>query len=96
MILIINYDLKKPGQDYSGLYTKIKSLGSWAHPCDSCWLVRTNKSASLVSDTLRSFIDANDSLLVSRFDDREYAGWLSKDIWSWIKSSNSSARTLSL
>jgi hypothetical protein len=40
-IYSINYDLKKPGRDYEGLYTAIKGCGDWWHYLESTWLVDT-------------------------------------------------------
>lgn len=83
----ISYDLKKSGQDYSGLHEAIKNLGTtWARPCESYWLVRTSKNAEQVYDVLKAYIDQNDRLLVSRFDCTDKQGWLSKEIWNWINS----------
>ena len=84
MILMINYDLNKSGQNYTGLVREIKSLGSCVQPCESCYLVATTRSVSSVYDALKRHIDSNDSLLVSRFDASSYKGWLSKEVISWI------------
>jgi hypothetical protein len=94
MIIQINYDLKKPGQNYERLIEKIKSLGSWAHPCDSCWLVSTSMSAKAVSDVLKTYIDTNDNLLVNQFTTHDYGGWLSKEIWEWIRQQSSQYQDL--
>ena len=32
MIVLITYDLKQPGRNYTDLYEAIKSLGDWQHP----------------------------------------------------------------
>ena len=66
MIQQINYDLRKPGRDYSSLYAAIKSCGSWVHPLESCWLVRTNLNAAEVRDRLVAHVDQNDGLLITR------------------------------
>lgn len=85
MILQINYDLNKPGQNYEDLIKKIKSIGSgYARPCESCWLIYTNKTPTEVGEALRPYMDSNDILLVSRFYSNDYFGWLSKDVHNWI------------
>lgn len=83
MIYAINYDLKKQGQDYKGLYEAIKSCGAWWHFLDSCWLVDTNLVGQAIFTRLRNHIDANDSLLVIRVK-KDYTGWLPQEAWDWI------------
>ena len=84
MIYQISYDLKTPGQDYSGLYEAIKSLGSWCHHQKSNWLVDTHFNASQIFDKLKGHIDQNDLLLIINVGN-DYAGWLPKTAWDWIK-----------
>lgn len=62
---LITYDLRKPGQDYEGLFDAIKSLGDWWHCLGSVWIVRTSMTSSQIRDALRTHIDDNDLLLVS-------------------------------
>jgi hypothetical protein len=62
----INYDLRAPGRDYDDLYDYIKSFDRWCHLLESCWLVRTWKTASDVRDELRTIVDSNDK--VATFD----------------------------
>ena len=66
-VYMIGYDLNRPGQNYSDLFDAIKSIsGTWCHPLDSTWFVATNMSAVQIRDRLKSHIDVNDDLLVSR------------------------------
>lgn len=85
MMLLITYDLKKPGQDYASLHEAIKSLGAWWHYLESTWLVDTTQSPQTVVDHLVGFLDPNDRLLVIQVH-RNYQGWLSKEAWDWINS----------
>ena len=41
----INYDLKAPGGNYSGLYEVIKKFGIWWHYMESTWLISTDETA---------------------------------------------------
>jgi hypothetical protein len=61
MIYAVNYDLKKPGQDYAPLYEAIKSCGDWWHYLGSTWLVDTALSADGIWDRLKAHVDANDN-----------------------------------
>lgn len=84
MIYAINYDLKKTGQDYTGLYEAIKKIGDWFHCLDSCWLVDTTIDADAIVDRLKKQFDKNDRLLVIKVT-REYQGLLTEEDWKWIQ-----------
>lgn len=85
---IIGYDLNRPGQDYKILEDAIKALGNWWHCLDSTWIVKTNRSAVDIRDTLQSHIDANDELLVAALKgesawtgfDAQCSTWLTNNI----------------
>lgn len=83
MIYAINYDLKKPGQDYKDLHEAIKSCGAWWHHLGSTWLVDTSLNASGIWEKLAPHVDKNDQVLVIRVA-RDYQGWLPKEAWDWI------------
>ena len=90
MIYSVNYDLKKPGQDYSGLYEAIKSCGVWWHYLDSTWLLDTSLDANGIWQKLQSHVDKNDNVLIIGVT-KDRAGWLPKDAWTWINSRRSKA-----
>lgn len=79
----INYDLKQPGRDYTGLFDAIKQSSKWWHYLDSTWIVQTTEGANEVYQRLRAHIDDNDFLLVIEVRDNSQ-GWLPKDAWDWI------------
>jgi hypothetical protein len=84
MIYAVNYDLKQPGRNYSGLHEAIKSCGPWWHYLGSTWLVDTGLDARAIFGRLRPHVDQNDYVLVIRLGhDRE--GWLPKEGWEWIR-----------
>lgn len=83
MIYAINYDLKRPGQNYEALYEAIKSCGVWWHHLGSTWLVDTSLNAQGVWDRLAPHVDKNDFFLVIGVT-REYQGWLPQEAWDWI------------
>ncbi|MFJ4786031.1 hypothetical protein [Streptomyces sp. NPDC088794] len=83
---MISYDLKKPGQDYTTLIKQIKSLGSsWCHALESTWLVATQKSADQVRGTLKSYMDANDLILVVNVTSDDYSGYLEDEVVKWLR-----------
>ncbi|SDA86131.1 hypothetical protein [Sinorhizobium sp. NFACC03] len=83
MIYAINYDLKKKGQDYSGLHEAIKQIGDWFKCLESCWLVDTAIGADAIVDRIKKHFDSNDRLLVTKVT-RDYQGLLTKEDWRWI------------
>lgn len=83
MIIAINYDLKKPGQNYEALHAEIKKLGDWWHFLGSTWLVDTSLNAQGVWDRISRHIDKDDFVLVIRVS-RDYQGSLPKAAWDWI------------
>jgi hypothetical protein len=81
----ISYDLRAPGRNYDDLYKEIKSLGSWAHPVESTWLVDSTFNVVQVRDRLKAKMDANDRLLVT-ICTKGSAWWnLHKDVEDWIR-----------
>lgn len=86
MIYAINYDLKRPVQNYDALYDAIKNCGSsWWHFLGSTWLVDTGLDAKGVWDRIAPHVDKNDFFLVIGVT-REYQGWLPPEAWDWINS----------
>jgi hypothetical protein len=85
MVYSISYDLNKPGQDYSALYSAIKDLGSWCHPLDSTWFVVTELTATDVRDSLVGVMDKSDALIVTRATQPGAWKGLSDEITRWLK-----------
>lgn len=85
MIYAVNYDLKKPGQNYAALYEAIKGCGVWWHHLDSTWLLDTSLDAQGIWGRLEPYVDKNDFFLVIGVT-RNYQGWLSPEAWEWINS----------
>lgn len=65
MTHIINYDLRSPGKDYTGLLNTIASIGPHCRVLRSCWYVQSDLSAQEIKELLHPYIDYNDKLLVS-------------------------------
>lgn len=83
-IYSINYDLKKSGQDYKGLYEAIKSYGYWFHYLDSHWLIKTFETPNQIFDKLRPHLDSNDYILIIEVKNNSQ-GWLPQDAWKWLR-----------
>jgi len=83
-VFSISYDLNKSGKNYEGLYEEIKRT-EWLHILDSTWLISTQETAQVLSERLRSRMDNDDRLFVSKVNRSEYWGWLSQEYWNWLK-----------
>lgn len=46
--------------------------------------VSSNATAFQVSDDLRLKLDLNDRIFVTKVNNGEHQGWLSKNVWEWI------------
>lgn len=82
MVYSISYDLNSPGQNYESLYDSIKTLGSWARPLKSTWLVDTDYSATQIRKILSNNLDSNDSICISRFTD--YSVYVDEKVIHWL------------
>jgi hypothetical protein len=86
MVLLITYDLKKPGQDYSALYNTIKTASRWWHYLESTWIIETASPPQAWVEKLLPHLDQNDRLIVVQITPN-YQGYLPKDAWEWLKNS---------
>lgn len=85
MILLITYDLKKPGKDYTSLYNVIKTAPKWWHYLESTWIIQTSESVDTWNSRLTKVLDQNDHLLIVDITKRPRQGWLPKEAWDWIR-----------
>ena len=88
----ITYDLKQPGRKYNELYDAIKNMagtGNWQHPMESLWVVAVSSysrtTGVVIYDSIRPYIDENDSLFVTLIDHVDRQGWMPKSFWKWLK-----------
>lgn len=86
MRMLITYDLRAPGRDYTKLYAAIKAQGTtWIHPLESTWIINTSKTTEQVRDALTSHMDDNDKVFVSVL--KNGASWknLGSAFADWMK-----------
>lgn len=83
-IYMINYDLNRPGQDYTSLINEIKRSPDWAKYLKSGWLVATTETPAQIYKRLEMWIDGGDEILITEFTSN-YFGRLNSEIWNWIK-----------
>jgi hypothetical protein len=81
----INYDLSAPGRNYADVIDYIKSYGEWCHLLESCWLVRTWKTAGDVRDEMNKIVDSNDKVAVFDVTKVNWATNFSADTTDWLQ-----------
>lgn len=86
MVYAITLDFENPEKDYSALYDKIKSLGSWMHHLEFTWFVApsTERSAEDIFTQLQPFIDKEDDYMLVVEVTSNYQGWLPDEAWDWM------------
>ena len=84
MILLVSYDLNKPGKDYPTLYDVLKSGLSWWHYLDSTWVIYTNESTDTWEKKIKAAVDQNDHFIIVDITRRARNGWLPKKAWEWL------------
>jgi len=85
MILLIAYDLKVPGRDYSKLYDTIKAASGWCHYLESTWIISTSETVGTWGDRIRGIIDENDRLIIVDITGQIRDGWLPSKAWEWFR-----------
>lgn len=88
MIILVTYDLKAPGKDYTKLYEVLKTAPTWWHYLESTWILRTDESVQAWSDKIRQVMDPNDLLLVVDVTNKTRQGWLNPKAWEWLKTND--------
>lgn len=84
-VLLVTYDLNKPGQDYEKVHQAIKDLGSWWHYLESTWLVVTTVTPGQAWDRIAPAFDKSDHCLILDVTGDDYSGWLPEKAWEWIR-----------
>lgn len=83
---MLTYDLNKV-KDYARLYAAISGLGETKRDpnLDSVWFIAGNYTPNQVSEHIRTATDSDDTHFVCRIRSSERAGWMSKEVWTWIQ-----------
>ena len=83
MLYLISYDLYAPGKNYTPLICAIHAYCDWAKIGQSCWLIRSESTATQIRDNLGTYLDINDTLFVCSID-----SWASQnfcdDVIAWL------------
>jgi hypothetical protein len=84
-VLIISYDLVKPGQNYEELLKRIKAYDGWARLGGSAYLISTERTPVEVRDHLRQVLDQNDKLFVGTSPPPSAWAGMPQDVSKWIQ-----------
>lgn len=83
-VLLVTYDLKRPGQDYSDLLKYVKGHVSWARLSESSYAVETGLPPGTVATQARRHMDANDTLYVITLTS-PWGGFGPQDVNDWLQ-----------
>jgi len=83
-VLLVSYDLNKPGQKHSALLKDIKEY-PWARLSESSYAIKTSSTASTIYNSLKKHIDNSDNLYIINIK-KPYDGFGSKDVINWLDS----------
>lgn|GEM_PF-194235 len=88
-VYLVTWDLNQEKPNYAAARTQfLTHLDRYDNTkdsgLDSVRFVSTNWSADQVSDDLRTKLDNNDRLVVTKLTSGAHQGWLSKAVWDWI------------
>lgn len=83
---MVTYDLNKV-KDYKKLYAAIQALGVTKRDpnLDSVWFVSTASTPEQASAYIKRATDADDVHFVCRVRIADCAGWMNKDVWTFIE-----------
>ncbi|RJF69607.1 hypothetical protein [Rhodopseudomonas palustris] len=88
-IFLVTWDLNKQKLNYAqARQALIDHLSRYPHiydqGLDSVWFLETSASADTLSADIRTKLDNNDTLIVTKLLPGQHQGWLSKETWNWI------------
>jgi hypothetical protein len=87
MIILVTYDLNKPGTDYASVYEAIKNS---ARVGGTVLIQRGLLKQTISSTSFRctSDLDSTDQLLVADITDQPRQGWLTEEAWDWWRNND--------
>lgn len=83
-VLLITFDLKVPGHDYSPIFAFIRNMNVWARITDSCYAVSTHMQPQELLLELRPHLARDDSLYVLTLT-TPWIGFGPDDVNIWLR-----------
>lgn len=85
-VYLVSYDLKRPTQNYAGLYEELKKASGWWHYLDSTWLISSSETLGSWQKRIRAKVDENDAFIIIELSQgARRNGWLPKRAWEWLR-----------
>jgi hypothetical protein len=81
-VLLVTYDLNKPGQDYADFLKVVKDY-PWARLSESSYAIETTESPTEIYEKLRPHQDENDNLYIIKLTQPFY-GWGPERVNQWL------------
>jgi len=75
-------------KNYESLFQAIKSYGVYWRESETVWFIESTHTTKEVLDNLRTFIEANDKLLVIQVHRNWWAVGYTEEEYTWIKARN--------
>ncbi len=72
-IVLVTYDLKQPGRNYSAVHEYLRSF-THCKGMESVWLLDTTTPTETIRERTRSAADSNDIVYVARLQ-HEWSSW---------------------
>lgn len=88
-ILLVPYDLRKPGRSYQPVYDYLEGTFTYCKGMASVWLLDTARRPADMRDALKRLVDANDRVFVACLNGARAAfhypcgNWLNEPTRSW-------------
>lgn len=84
--ILVSYDLRAPGKNYTQLLSHLRSYPNYINPLESFWILRTTLSPEQVRDNVMLYTDANDRVMAINITG-DAAAWINLGAANtqWIK-----------
>lgn len=88
-VYLVTWDLNREQSNYAqARQNLIAHLSRYQHikdpGLDSVWFVSSDWSANQVDADVRTKMDGDDRLFVTKLTQTQHQGWLDKGVWDWI------------
>lgn len=88
-VFVVTWNLNRERSNYASARAEfIKHLERYPNIADpgleSVRWIESNSSAELVCNDLRTKLDANDRIFISKLNGGGHQGWLKETVWTWI------------
>jgi hypothetical protein len=88
-VYLVTWDLNKQKSNYNeARQNLISHLERYQHikdpGLDSVWFLESIATADAIDSDLRTKMDTNDRIMVTKLNAGQHQGWLSQEVWEWI------------